>query len=87
MKQVDFGKVKVQLTFEGNPVEMDIRKAFGNIIHQNTADLGVDELARKIYFSDGEVEIPEEYISILLDISSRNMNVPAQNAIRELLEK
>ncbi|WP_308773742.1 hypothetical protein [uncultured Bacteroides sp.] len=87
MKKIDFRKVKIQLTFEGHPVEMDIRKAFGNIIHQNTADLGVDELARKIYFSDGEVEIPEEYISILLDISSRNMNVPAQNAIRELLEK
>ena len=51
MKQVDFGKVKVQLTFEGNPVEFNMRKVIGNMIRQNTNDIGLDEFARKVYFS------------------------------------
>ena len=38
MKRVDFSKVEVQLTFEGAPVEIDIRKVLGNLIHQSTPD-------------------------------------------------
>lgn len=85
MKQVDFGKVKVQLTFEGNPVEFNMRKVIGNMIRQNTNDIGLDEFARKVYFSDGPVEIPDEYINPILCIVKLNMTVPAQKALNELL--
>lgn len=85
MKQVDFGKVKVQLTFEGNPVEFNMRKVIGNMIRQNTNDIGMDEFARKVYFSDGPVEIPDEYINPILDIVKLSMTVPAQKALNELL--
>lgn len=85
MKQVDFGKVKVQLTFEGNPVEFNMRKVIGNMIRQNTNDIGLDEFARKVYFSDGPVEIPDEYIKPILDIVNLSMTVPAQKALNELL--
>lgn len=85
MKQVDFGKVKVQLTFEGNPVEFNMRKVIGNMIRQNTNDIGLDEFARKVYFSDGPVEIPDEYIKPILDIVKLSMTVPAQKALNELL--
>ncbi|WP_418946798.1 hypothetical protein [Phocaeicola plebeius] len=85
MKQVDFGKVKVQLTFEGNPVEFNMRKVIGNMIRQNTNDIGLDEFARKVYFSDGPVEIPDEYIKPILGIVNLSMTVPAQKALNELL--
>lgn len=85
MKQVDFGKVKVQLTFEGNPVEFNMRKVIGNMIRQNTNDIGMDEFARKVYFSDGPVEIPDEYINPILGIVKLSMTVPAQKALNELL--
>lgn len=85
MKQVDFGNVKVQLTFEGNPVEFNMRKVIGNMIRQNTNDIGLDEFARKVYFSDGPVEIPDEYIKPILGIVKLSMTVPAQKALNELL--
>ena len=78
MKRVDFSKVEVQLTFEGAPVEIDIR---------NTPDIGLDTFARTIYFSDGEVEVPDEYIEPILRIAGNSLNVPAQNALNELLRK
>lgn len=87
MKKVDFSKLKVQLTFEGAPVEIDFRKVLGNLIHQSTPDIGLDTFARTIYFSDGEVEVPDEYIEPILRIASQGLNVPAQNALNELLRK
>lgn len=86
MKKIDFSKMKIQLTFEGQPVEMDVRKTVGNTIRQNTSDIGLDELARTIYFSEGEVEIPEEYIPDILRISSTCFTVPFQQAISEKLK-
>lgn len=83
--KVDFSKVKVQLTFEGSPVEMDIRKMLGNLIHQNTPDIGLDDLARKIYFSEGEIDVPDGYIASIIQIAESTLNVPAQKAIKELL--
>lgn len=86
MKKVDFSKLKVQLTFEGAPVEIDFRKVLGNLIHQNTPDIGLDTFARTIYFSDGEVEVPDEYIDQILWIASQGLNVPAQNALIGILK-
>lgn len=87
MKRVDFSKLKVQLTFEGKPVEIDFRKVLGNLIHQNTPDIGLDTFARTIYFSEGEIEVPDEYIEPILRIAGNSLNVPAQNALNELLRK
>ena len=41
--------------------------------------------ARKVYFSDGPVEIPDEYIKPILGIVKLRMTVPAQKALNELL--
>ena len=86
MKKVNFKEMSIQLTFEGQPVVMDVRKTVGNTIRQNTADIGLDELARTIYFSEGEVEIPDEYIPAILRISSACFTVPMQQAISESLK-
>ncbi|WP_308769971.1 hypothetical protein [uncultured Bacteroides sp.] len=83
--KADFSHVKVQLTFEGEPTDFDIRKELGNNIRQNTADIGLDEVARQIYFSEGEIEIPDEYVLPIIDIASKCFIVPLQQALRQLL--
>lgn len=83
---VDFGKVMVQHTFEGEKIEIDIRKQLGNKIHQTTGDIGYDDFARTIYFSEGEVEVPREYIEPLKNTLREHYLVSVQRAIYELLD-
>ena len=82
---IDFGKVMVQHTFEGDPVEVDMRKQLGNKIHQTTGDIGFDDFARTIYFSEGEVEVPQEYIEPLKQLVKENYLASVQRAFNELL--
>lgn len=85
--KVDFTKVKVEVTFDEYK-EMNIGKAVGNAIHQNTSDIGVDETARQIYHSEGEIEIPDEQVgAILYAISNAStILVSAKKAVIELLK-
>lgn len=82
---IDFGKVMVQHTFEGDPVAVDMRKQLGNKIHQTTGDIGFDDFARTIYFSEGEVEVPQEYIETLKQLVKENYLASVQRAFNELL--
>lgn len=82
---IDFGKVMVQHTFEGDPVAVDMRKQLGNKIHQTTGDIGFDDFARTIYFSEGEVEVPQEYIEPLKQLVKENYLASVQRAFNELL--
>ena len=84
---IDFGKVMVQHTFEGEKIEIDIRKQLGNKIHQTTGDIGYDDFAKTIYFSDGEIEVPREYIEPLRNTLKEHYLVSVQRAIYELLDK
>ena len=56
MRKIDFGKIMIQHSFEGDPVAVDMRKKIGNKIHQTTGDIGFDDFARQIYFSEGETD-------------------------------
>ena len=82
---IDFGKVMVQHTFEGDPVAIDMRKQLGNKIHQTTGDIGFDDLARTIYFSEGDVEVPQEYIEPLKQLVKENYLASVQRAFNGLL--
>ena len=83
--KVNFGQVMIQHTFEGEMVAVDIRKQLGNKIHQTTGDIGFDDLARQIYFSEGDVEVPAEYIEPLRAIVKENYLASVQRAINGLL--
>ena len=85
MKEIDFSRLKVQMDFEVDAEVFDLRKEMGNNIRRNTADIGLDELARQIYFSTGPVEIPEEYIQPVKDIAAKCFIVPVQESINNLL--
>lgn len=84
---VDFGEINVQIGFEGPAQAVDYRKDLGNVIRANTGDIGLDELAREIYFSTGPVEVPEQYADRILAIVRQNYIVPAQRAFEKLLTK
>lgn len=83
--KANFKQVNVQMTFEGDAITVDIRKDLGNAIRRNTADIGLDETAKKIYFSDGEIEIPDEHAKDIVVIASKSFIVPIQQALKELL--
>ena len=65
-KFFDFTEVEMEVSFE-NMMKVDISKTLGNVIHQNTGDLGLDELARTIY-REGKADIPVGYIPAIVEI-------------------
>jgi len=84
-KKVNFKQLEVQLELEGEKVEMDVRKDIGNFIYQNSRDLGALELARKIYFSDGEVEMTRQETAALTGlIEESKITLPLRIALLNL---
>ena len=81
--KANFKELKVMMDFEGEPVTLDIRHALGNAIRRSTADIGVDETARKIYFSDGEVELPDEHADAIRAVVAKTFIVPVQQAVNQ----
>lgn len=69
--KANFKKINVEVAFDEFQ-ELDIAKQIGNFIHANTPDIGLDDVAREIYHSKGEIEIPEEYIPMILDLIKNN---------------
>lgn len=69
--KIDFTKINVQVSFDGTHKTFNIAKEIGNDMMYNGSvicDIGFEELARQIYFSDGEVEIPSQYVRHILQI-------------------
>ena len=65
-KFFEFTQVEMEVSFD-NVMTLDISKTLGNVIHQNTGDLGLDEIARTIY-KDGKADIPVMYIPAIVEI-------------------
>lgn len=83
--KADFRKLPVQTTFEGKPHIIDFRHQLGNAIRNNTNDIGVDDLARKIYFTDGSVDIPVDLVNFIMEVVKSGFTVPVQLAIKNIL--
>lgn len=82
----DFTKVMIEASFD-NYREADVSKTLGNVIHQNTGDIGLDEIARTIY-KEGRSAIPEMYVPVIVNIlkdPGTNMVVSAKQAVIDLL--
>lgn len=58
--KANFKNLQVEVSFDKFS-EVDVTKALGNYIHTNTTDIGLDDVAREIYYSEGEVEISSEH--------------------------
>ena len=48
--------------------ELDLAKDLGNYIHTNTNDIGLDDTARSIYHSDGEMEVDDIHAQQIIEM-------------------
>lgn len=62
--KINFKKIEAQTSFEGSKQTFNIAETLGNEMMYNSSillDIGFEDLAKEIYYADGEVEIPERY--------------------------
>ena len=83
-KFFDFTQVEMEVSFDEN-MQVDISKTLGNVIHQNTGDLGLDEIARTIY-KEGKADIPVEYIHVIVSILKMPQSLMAAGGKRALIK-
>jgi len=67
--EANFKNISIEVAFDEFQ-ELDIAKELGNYIHANTPDIGVDDVAREIYHSEGSIEISDEHASAIIDLVS-----------------
>lgn len=83
-KFFDFTEVEMEVSFD-EKMQVDISKTLGNVIHQNTGDLGLDEIARTIY-KEGKADIPVGYIPVIVSILKMPQSLMAAGGKRALIE-
>lgn len=69
--KADFKNLMVEVSFD-NFDKVDTAKAVGNFIHANTPDIGLDDVAREIYHSEGEIEISGQHAADIVAMVSSN---------------
>lgn len=87
-KVYDFRQVSVEVDID-NWSDRDLRKELGNNIHRSTRDIGMDELARKIY-REGVAEMSQQevdYILAVLDYEGCTLNIACTEAIKKILKQ
>lgn len=67
--KANFKNLTVEVSFDEFK-ELDVRKVLGNFIHANTSDIGLDDTARDIYHSDGDIELPDEHARMIVAMVS-----------------
>ena len=82
-KFFDFTAVEMEMSFD-EMMTVDISKTLGNVIHQNTGDLGLDEIARTIY-KEGKADIPVGYIPAIVEILKMPSSLMAAGGKRALI--
>ncbi|MEL5895933.1 hypothetical protein AAE250_20855 [Bacteroides sp. GD17] len=62
--KINFKKLEAETSFNGDKKSFDVTEDVGNLMKYNGTillDIGFEKLAEEIFFSKGEVEIPERY--------------------------
>ena len=65
--KANFKNISVEVAFDEFK-ELDLAKELGNYIHTNTNDIGLDDTARSIYHSDGEMEVDDIHAQQIIDM-------------------
>lgn len=84
--KVDFSKVEVEVLIDEFK-ELDLRKELGNALHLEAQTIPVDDLARTIYYSEGEVEIPENCIEEFKKIVSALSPLRIRRALLKIIDE
>jgi hypothetical protein len=83
-KFFDFTQVLMEVRFD-EMMEVDISQTLGNVIHMNTGDIGLDEIARTIY-KEGKANIPVGYIPAIVEILKMPQSLMAAGGKRALIK-
>ena len=78
--KVNFRIIEVQVSFEGEKRVFDIAREIGNMMMYNGSillDIGFEDLARTIYYSDGEVEVPKRYCKAIIEVVKQSSFIAA----------
>ena len=67
MKQLDFKELKVRIGIEETEVH-DLRKEVGNALYRLAETVPMAELAKKIYYSEGVMEITDDDFDKMMDL-------------------
>lgn len=68
MSKINFKQFEAQTSFEGTKETFDIARTLGNEMMYNSSillDIGFEDMAKEIYYSGKEVEIPDRYAEAL----------------------
>ena len=89
MNRINFKQVEAQTSFDGTTQVFDVAKALGNAMMYNSSillDIGFEELAKEIYFSEGEVEVPDDYRTAIKEVVRQSPFIAAvkRQLIKEL---
>lgn len=80
MKQVNFKELNVEIEIDKFQT-MDFREQIGNKVHQQAVTIPMDELGRKIFHSDGPVDIEDEEYGMMLSVISHSFSLIVQQAV------
>lgn len=79
--KINFKQLNVEVEF-GKFEKLDFAILMGNFIHANTIDIGLDDVAREIYHSQGEMEISNEHAAMIRAMVE-NKNCPLLAAVKK----
>lgn len=88
MAKVNFKNLEAQTSFEGDMQTFDTSKVVGNLMMYNGSvllDIGFEDLAKTIYYSEDEVEVPERYAPAIIEVVKQSSIIAAVK--REIIKK
>lgn len=88
--KIDFTNIEVPVDFNGTKQRFNIAEDLANGMMFNgniILDIGFEELAKEIYYSKGEVEVPEKYAPYIVQlVMGSNFRVAIKRYIRDTLK-
>lgn len=86
--KINFKNFQAQISFDGTRQTFDIAKEVGNMMMYNSSvllDIGFEDLAKTIYYSEEEVEIPQKYAAAIIQVVKQSNFIVAVK--RELINQ
>ncbi len=85
--KLNLKELSVQISPDGTTEQKDLRKDFGNFLWNYSQDIGLSDVGRDIYRSDGEIEIPETYRDAITELVNRSTYfAPVKRAILKQID-
>lgn len=85
--KIDFTKLEVSVSFDGKTRTFNVAQSLGNMMMYNSTillDIGFEDLAKSIYYSEGEIEIPDKYKAAIIEVVKQSSFIAAVK--RELIK-